>query len=674
MSGHEHGLRGTHGTGGIGRRGDRRRTAARHDREQGSRDWRMLSVAIAVWAASLAAHHTFAWIMGATAGERFNRLAVACAASLALVCGLAVTIGMNGRMPACVRRGRTADERGPDDIAEVPIGGGLTVVTIAVLLSAVAALSANLTQWHDPASTLARERSPVVTADVRIVTPATAADKRGMDCQTDGTITVLYDGDIERASSAAVRVYTSDANCAALADGATVRAQGTLQQAQYGKQPLWLVVDMPEAIAIVRRASPGKRVVAHMQDAFFAVTERLSDQGRVLVPGLTLGVLGQDHVVAGGVVVDHDRTGIGANTNDNDGTGAAAQPDGAVDIPKLNATYAAGVEENFRRSGIMHLMAVSGGHFMLIADLTRRTCARFLLPRRLVAGIVAVAYLLLAAIMYPSDSVMRALVMGLFGAAALSVGRRGQSVSALSWTVIGTLLIRPRMATSYGFALSCAAVLGIVLFAGVVGDRLGAFMPRFLAQPLAMTVAAQSLTLPIQVLMEPELPLASVPANLLVSPFVDFATLAGLAALAVSWASPQVGFALAWVSSGGTQVMERVAAWLAGSRYAVVPWAGGILGALLMLAAEAALVALLAVAVPRLVRRLRDAFGTQNLRDAYGGRDARRRLGIHDMRNRRHSRSPAPTLPGESFRPGIRSRINRWLAETTTLFGRDFGE
>ena len=32
-----------------------------------------------------------------------------------------------------------------------------------------------------------------------------------------------------------------------------------------------------------------------MQQAFFMVTEQLPDQGRVLVPGLTMGVLGQDY-------------------------------------------------------------------------------------------------------------------------------------------------------------------------------------------------------------------------------------------------------------------------------------------------------------------------------------------------------------------------------------------
>lgn len=91
------------------------------------------------------------------------------------------------------------------------------------------------------------------------------------------------------------------------------------------------------------------------------------------------------------------------------------------------------------------------------------------------------------------------------------------------------------MSASYGFALSSAAVLGIVLFAERLAGAFERAMPHGIAEMMAMTVAAQLFTLPIQVLMEPELPLLSVPANLLVSPFVGLATMAGLMALACAW-------------------------------------------------------------------------------------------------------------------------------------------
>ncbi|WP_164520981.1 ComEC/Rec2 family competence protein [Bifidobacterium samirii] len=523
--------------------------------------------------------------------------------------------------------------------------GIMTVACAAALTIGVATLAVDLRQWADPAATAVRAGDTTVTVRVRIRTPAAVADTRDTDCQADVIIDAVAapadvlgttgmtertgentavvsaadpaaaDALVERASAMPARLYASGRDCAALADGATVRVRGVLTEARYGRQPLWLTAGSETAggssgIETIRAPCLHKRVIARMHDAFFAVADRLPDQGRILVPGLTLGMLGQDHVAA-------------------DGT-----------VSRIDGTYAQRVEDDFRRSGIMHLMAVSGGHFMLVAGLIRRLCARFLTPRRITAACVAGAYLLLAAGMYPSDSVRRALVMGLIGAGAHWLGRRSQSVSALSWTVLIVLAVDPTMARSYGFALSGAAVLGIVLLAGPIGAWLGMLLPAFLAAPLAMTVAAQSLTLPIQIIMSPELPLASIPANLLVSPFVDLATMAGLASLALSWISPVLGYPPARLAACGTRVMEAVASRLAAGEHATLPWVDGIAGAVLMLAAETAL-ALLVVAGRRLARRLR---------------------------------TDVPGLPGQSFRPRIRDRIALWWERTADAFGTDWAD
>lgn len=576
-------------------------------REQGSRDWRMLPIALMTWAASLAVHLICAMVMNGDATQWTGIVTLIVFMTLLLIVGMVA--------PSSAISG--------------------AVLVIAMLLASMAAISTELVQWHDPASSLARQSAAsAVIATMHIDAPITVSDLRDADCQTDATLASLFDGTIAVPSHMAIRVFASGSDCAALAHGATIQANGTLRKARFGRQPLWLVVDGVDGvngtdgtdgtkrslstpqrtrITVMRQPNPLRRIVGYVQQRFFTVTEQLDDQGRVLVPGLTLGVLGQDYV------------------------NSSNMPASARSIQPLDETYAKQVEEQFRRSGIMHLMAVSGGHFMLVADLVRRLCARLLLPRRMVACCVAFAYMLLASMMYPSDSVLRALVMGLIGAAASFIGRRGQSVSALSWTVIGVLLVRPSMAYSYGFALSCAAVLGIVLFAGPVGDWCSALLPRVIAEPLAMTIAAQTLTLPIQVLMEPELPLASVPANLLVSPFVGFATIAGLGSLLISWMSPQCGFVLAWAAGRGTQVMERIAAWLSAGRYAVVPWAGDLPGALLMLAVEAAFAGI-----------------------CVGLAHAIRRRSIDD-----------PDLPGRAFRPGIRTRITIWFAQTKALLERE---
>lgn len=274
---------------------------------------------------------------------------------------------------------------------------------------------------------------------------------------------------------------------------------------------------------------------------------------------------------------------------------------------------------------------------MVIAGLVRRLCSRVLAPRWATGLVMAVSDVMLAIVVFPSDSVLRALLMGLFGAAAVAAGRRGQSVSSLSWTVIIVLLIAPSMSVSYGFALSCAAVLGIVLFAGPLTDWLACMLPRLLSAPLAMTIAAQSLTLPIQVLMDPQLPLASVPANLLVGPVVGFATMAGLVALFISWLMPQCGYVLAWIAGCGTSVMERVAAMVSDNEFATMPWAGGIPGALLMVLVESACATVLILAT-RWLRLLRSD----------GSGDG-----------------------GQSFRPRLRDRIRIWWSQTVTMFDGD---
>ena len=60
--------------------------------------------------------------------------------------------------------------------------------------------------------------------------------------------------------------------------------------------PLWLLVDGSQPLAQVRDPPLHYALISRMQQAFFMVIEQLPDQGRVLVPGLTMGVLGQDYV------------------------------------------------------------------------------------------------------------------------------------------------------------------------------------------------------------------------------------------------------------------------------------------------------------------------------------------------------------------------------------------
>lgn len=629
--------------------------------EQGSHDWRMLPVALCVWVASLVSHELFVLcteqqnnpssasrggneiegllqsvpVLGEVMGRLMNSLNFEIFFSivvlLLLLTGLIVLLAVSSRWlghngnrsddSGCPRLVIRSDIHGfpkihqrqqSGDEADVQVSAILvtvepsmedkeksekethslkstialilresrgnrmiwaTVLACAALVAFIASMGAEVMAYRDPAMALVRESESKVGATVRLDSPVTAASSWQADCQANAHLTGFdYEG-IQQISRSRIVVYANKPLCGKLSNGQTVATSGTLQVARYGMRPIWLTMDDGEATHIVERAPPVKRLVDSMQRSFFAVTEGLSDQGRVLVPGLTIGLLGQDF--------------MGASISER-------QP--------VNTTFATLLEMHFKDSGIMHLMAVSGGHFALIGSLIRSACARFLLPRQIVATLTVMAYAALASAMYPSDSVMRALIMGIFAASAMFMGRRSQAISSLSWTAILVLLINPAMSRSYGFALSCASVLGIVLCAKPISEHLSVLLPRFLADGMSVTVAAQLFTLPIQVLMTPTLPLLSVPANLVVAPFVDFSTLTGLTGLILSALSPHLAFGCVWLSSCGTSVMQWCADTIGGSQSATMPWAGGAEGPLLVIVCEIGIVLLLK-AVPTMARR-----------------------------------------------------------------------
>ena len=509
-------------------------------RERGSRDWRLLPAAICGWAASLAAHAGFAYCM-----SHDGMLGALPAVLTCMIPLLAVLAGLPfPRLPASVRRRITLWH------------ASVTVCAIAAMVCAASALTYDLLQWRDPASRAAAEGDASVVVTARATSPTVISDRRSNDCRADARITSVTIDGVRQTSSARARIYADRPECGKRKQDGTYKIVGRISEARYGAMPLWLT-DVT-TVEHVRPPNLPMRAIGMMQEAFFVQTARLSDQGKVLVPGLTLGVLGQDYVPAEG-----------------DGT-------------DIDSTYAAQVEDAFQRSGIVHLMAVSGGHLAVTAALVRSVCSFFLLPRRFTALLVAMSYIMLSACVFPSDSVSRALLMGLSGAACLFIGRRGQAMASLSWTTLAMLMACPHMSQSFGFALSCAAVLGIVLFADTLNAWMEPVLPRFVAEALSMTIAAQVFTLPIQVLIEPELPVFSIPANLMVAPFVGFATLAGLASLAVSWLIPWLGLQLARAASWGTAVMELTALELGSGSQATIPWAGGVGGAVLVCVVEAA--------------------------------------------------------------------------------------
>ena len=190
------------------------------------------------------------------------------------------------------------------------------------------------------------------------------------------------------------------------------------------------------------------------------------------------------------------------------------------------------VRDDFRASGLAHLLAVSGQNVMLLAALA----APFLGLAGLSPRARAAALLGLIGLYVPlagaGPSLQRAGIMGAAGIVALTASRPASRSYALLLAAAGTLALNPRVAGDPGWQLSFAAVVGILVLGPPLRDVFG-HGPRPLAEGLAITLAATLFTAPLLAHHFGSVPLVSLPANLLALPAVAPAMWLGMLKIAL---------------------------------------------------------------------------------------------------------------------------------------------
>jgi competence protein ComEC len=120
------------------------------------------------------------------------------------------------------------------------------------------------------------------------------------------------------------------------------------------------------------------------------------------------------------------------------------------------------VREDFRDSGLAHLLAVSGQNVMLLAALALPVLALAGAGLRIRFAVLAGVIALYVPLAGAGPSLQRAGVMGLAGIAALSASRPASRWYALLLAAAATLAWNPRSWSDTGWQLSFAAVAGIL--------------------------------------------------------------------------------------------------------------------------------------------------------------------------------------------------------------------
>ncbi|MDN4162835.1 ComEC/Rec2 family competence protein [Nocardioides abyssi] len=249
------------------------------------------------------------------------------------------------------------------------------------------------------------------------------------------------------------------------------------------------------------------------------------------------------------------------------------------------------VEEDFRTTGLTHLLAVSGTNLTLVVGfllLIARWCGARGRVMYAVGAAGIVGFVLLAR---TEPSVLRAAVMGSVALLALGVHALQRGFRALGVAVVVLLLVQPGLATSAGFALSVLATAGILVLAPVWRDAMARWLPRWVAEAVAVPLAAQLACTPVVAALSGEVSLVAVAANLVVAPAVGPATVLGLAAglVGLVWApagsllGTGAGWCVGWivaVADRGADLPTAAVGWGTGPAALVVLSVGCVLLAL----------------------------------------------------------------------------------------------
>ncbi len=223
--------------------------------------------------------------------------------------------------------------------------------------------------------------------------------------------------------------------------------------------------------------------------------------------------------------------------------------------------------DEFKRSGLAHVLAVSGQNVTLLAVLAWPLLGALGLGRRArLAGVLA-----LIAVYVPltgaGPSIVRAGVMGAAGTVAALAGRPASRWYSLLLAAAVTLALDPRAWQDVGWQLSFAAVVGIFLLVPSLMQAL-VRLPEPLAAGTALTIAATVATAPLMSLHFGRVSLVSLPANV-----------AALPAIApVMWIG-MLASAAAQVSLLPAEILNTLDEYLLGYVSAIARWSADLPGA-----------------------------------------------------------------------------------------------
>jgi competence protein ComEC len=323
------------------------------------------------------------------------------------------------------------------------------------------------------------------------------------------------------------RLISSEADFKEILPGQKIRVQVLVQPSKEGRVAALLI--NKGSFAVVSQPSRWAKSLDRIRDGLRAASGT-GDSG-ALIPGMVLG-----------------------------------------DTSLQSATF----KNEMRRSGLTHLVAVSGANFAIVSTFILYLMQFVFRKIPLRLGATAIFLIAFIALVRPSPSVLRAAAMAAVLLIAQGTHRGRDSLPALGFAIAAVVVADPWQVRDPGFALSVLATAGLLLAAPRLVEKFSSVMPKPLAIVIATPLAATLFCSPVIVAISGQLSLMSIVANVLAAPAVAPITIVGFVAALISPVLPSLSHLLLWC----VKPLAAFVAWIAAviSDYSVITFATGAKG------------------------------------------------------------------------------------------------
>jgi competence protein ComEC len=204
------------------------------------------------------------------------------------------------------------------------------------------------------------------------------------------------------------------------------------------------------------------------------------------------------------------------------------------------------MKEEFRESGLSHIMVASGANLLyIIIPLT--FIFKKLKIRTEYSNIIILIILFFYLVVTGFElSILRAFIMAFILLISRVIRRDYDVYTSLSLSALINLIYNPYVLFNIGFQLSYIATVSIILFYDKFNFKI---KPNILKDTIAVTISVQAGVVPILILYFNKVPIISIVTNLLVVPITGLVTIIGFISYFISFFSDFLSILLIYINN-----------------------------------------------------------------------------------------------------------------------------